>query len=78
MQDKPNIERPPIERETMIEREGVEKRSAGQAALQAVEQVGTGAALTLGGLAAKDVYGKAKDALGSKGDGSKSSSGSKD
>jgi hypothetical protein len=72
--DIPDTERRPRpEGETMIQTEGIEKRSAGHAALQTVETIGTGAALTLGGLAAKDVYGKAKDALGSKGDANSSS-----
>jgi hypothetical protein len=46
--------------------------------LQAVETIGTGAGLTVGGLLAKDAYGKAKGALGSKGNGSKSPSDSDD
>jgi len=40
------------------------ERSASQAALQAAETIAGGAGVTLGGLAAKDLYGKAKDKLG--------------
>ena len=66
--ENPDSERRPRpEGERLIEM----KRSASQVALQAAETIGTGAGLTVGGLAAKDAYGKAKGALGLKGDGSK-------
>jgi hypothetical protein len=75
MQDNPNTERrPPPEGKTRIE----EERSASQAALHALELVETGAGVTLGGLLVADAYAKAKDALGSNGDDSNSSSESKD
>jgi hypothetical protein len=56
----------------------IEERSATQAALHALELVETGAGVTLGGLVVADAYAKAKDALGSKGDDSNSSSETKD
>jgi hypothetical protein len=75
MTDNPDSERRPRpEDETRI----IHERSAGHAALTAVETIATGGGLTLGGLAAADLYGKAKDAISSKGDGSKSSNDSKD
>lgn len=40
------------------------ERSAGHAALQAAETIGSGAGATLGALAAKDLYGQAKEKLG--------------
>jgi hypothetical protein len=73
MQEKE--QRPQPDDETRPALEGdlrIEHRSASQAALQAFGNVETGAEVTLGGLMAKDLYAKAKDAFGSKGDDSKS------
>jgi hypothetical protein len=53
------------------------ERSASHAALEAVETIGTGGGLMLGGLAVKDLYGQAKNKLSSKDDDSHSSSDSK-
>jgi len=69
--DNPDTERRPrAGGETRIE----EKRSATQALLHSadLQTIKTGAELMLGGLAAKDLYGKATGKSGSKGDGSKS------
>jgi hypothetical protein len=61
MNDQPDTDpRPAPEGEPLTE----VHRSAGQAALQAAEIIGTGAGATLGGLAAKDLYGQAKEKLG--------------
>jgi hypothetical protein len=68
MSDTPNIKRPLPERETMVPSEGIEQRSAGQVAVQAVEQIASGAEWTAGALAVTGAAMKLKGALGSKGD----------
>jgi hypothetical protein len=68
MQDKSDEQ---VEYAVVPRPEGVEERSLGQLAAQALESGVIGAAGTLGALGAKDAYGKAKGALQSKDEGSK-------
>jgi len=68
MNDQPDTDRLAPKAEPLVE----VQRSASHVVMQAAETIAAGAGATLGALATKDLYGQAKDKLGSLGDGSKS------